>query len=76
MVHVSVKDSGPGISLEHQEKIFQPFYQVNITPTYPHDGLGIGLFLAKDIVKSHGGDMWVKSDQGNGSVFHFTLPPA
>jgi signal transduction histidine kinase/DNA-binding response OmpR family regulator len=74
-VHVMLQDSGPGIALEHQKKIFEPFYQIDSTSIYAHDGLGIGLFLAKDIVKSHGGDMWVKSDEGNGSVFHFTLPP-
>ena len=76
MVHVMVQDSGPGIELEHQAKIFQPFYQINTTSAYSHDGLGIGLALAKDIVRSHGGAMWVKSDPGNGSVFHFTLRPA
>ena len=76
MVHVMIKDTGPGIDLEHQLKIFHPFYQVNTTSLYPHDGLGIGLSLAKDIVKSHGGEMWVKSEPGSGSVFHFTLPPA
>ena len=76
MVHVMVHDSGPGIDLEHQAKIFQPFYQISSTSVYPHDGLGIGLSLAKDIVKSHGGEMWVKSDSGNGSAFHFTLPPS
>jgi signal transduction histidine kinase len=76
MVHVMVQDSGPGIELEHQKKIFEPFYQVNTTSIYSHDGLGIGLSLAKDIVKSHGGEMWVKSNTDGGSVFHFTLPPA
>ncbi len=76
MVHVMIQDSGPGIDLEHQSKIFHPFYQVNTTSLYPHDGLGIGLSLAKDIIKSHGGEMWVKSEPGNGSAFHFTLPPA
>lgn len=76
MMHVSVADTGPGIDLEQQSKIFHPFYQVNTTSLYPHDGLGLGLSLAKDIVKSHGGEMWVKSELGNGSVFHFTLPPS
>ena len=75
-VHVVVQDSGPGIDLEHWEKIFEPFYQINGRQTNLHDGLGVGLFLAKEIVKSHGGDMWLKSEQGNGSIFHFTLPAA
>jgi signal transduction histidine kinase/DNA-binding response OmpR family regulator len=76
MVHVRVKDTGPGIEPEHQAQIFHPFYQVNTQTLYPHDGLGIGLSLAKDIVKSHGGEMWVKSEPGSGSIFNFTLPPA
>ncbi len=76
MVHTMIQDSGPGIDLQHQSKIFHPFYQVNTTSMYSHDGLGIGLSLAKDIIKSHGGEMWVKSEPGSGSVFHFTLPPA
>jgi signal transduction histidine kinase len=75
MVHTMVQDTGPGIEIEHQSQIFHPFYQVNTTAMYPHDGLGIGLSLAKDIVKSHGGEMWVKSEPGEGSVFHFTLYP-
>jgi signal transduction histidine kinase/DNA-binding response OmpR family regulator len=72
-VHVIVQDSGPGIDLEHQEKIFEPFYQVNGRQPNLHDGLGVGLFLAKEIVKSHGGDMWLKSEK-DGSKFNFTLP--
>jgi signal transduction histidine kinase/DNA-binding response OmpR family regulator len=76
MAHVMVKDSGPGIKLEHQEKIFQPFFQSDTTSMYSHDGLGVGLSLAKDIIESHGGEIWVKSNENNGSVFHFTLPPA
>jgi signal transduction histidine kinase len=76
MVHVMVRDTGPGIPLEHQSQIFQPFYQVDTTAMYPHDGLGIGLSLAKDIVKLHGGEIWVKSEPGSGAVFHFTLPAA
>ena len=75
-IHVIVKDSGPGINLKHWERIFEPFYQINGRQSNLHNGLGIGLFLAKEIVKSHGGDMWLKSEQGNGSKFNFTLPAA
>jgi two-component system sensor histidine kinase VicK len=76
MVHVEVHDSGPGIDLEYKEKIFQPFYKPHTSSNYPHEGLGIGLSLAKEIVKSHGGEIWVKSGTSNGSEFHFTLPAA
>jgi signal transduction histidine kinase len=75
MIHTQVEDTGPGIELAHQAQIFHPFYQVNTKALFPHDGLGIGLYLAKDIIKSHGGEMWVKSEIGSGSAFHFTLSP-
>ena len=75
MIHTRVEDTGPGIDVEYQKNIFHPFFQVNTKALYPHDGLGIGLYLAKDIIKTHGGEMWVKSESGNGSVFHFTLSP-
>jgi signal transduction histidine kinase/DNA-binding response OmpR family regulator len=75
MIHVMVEDSGPGIDVKNQSKIFHPFYQVNTTSMYSHDGLGIGLSIAKDIVKSHGGEIWVKSEPGIGTVLNFTLPP-
>jgi signal transduction histidine kinase len=75
-VHVTVQDSGPGIGLEQREKIFEPFFQASGRQTNLHHGLGIGLYLAKEIVKSHGGDMWLKSEQDNGSIFNFTLPTA
>jgi two-component system sensor histidine kinase VicK len=76
MIHVMVEDSGPGIDVKHQSKVFHPFYQVNTTSMYSHDGLGIGLSIARDIVKSHGGEIWVKSEPGIGTVLNFTLPPA
>lgn len=76
MIHVMVEDSGPGIDVKYQTKIFHPFYQINTTSMYSHDGLGIGLSIAKDIVKSHGGEIWVKSEPGIGTVLNLTLPPA
>jgi signal transduction histidine kinase len=73
-VLVSVQDFGIGISKEHQQKIFERFYQ-GIDPeekTYP--GLGIGLYISCEIVKRHGGQLWVESKKGKGATFHFTLP--
>jgi PAS domain S-box-containing protein len=71
---VSVQDFGIGIAEAHQEKIFERFYQVNepIEKTYP--GLGIGLYIACEIIKRHRGRLWVKSQKGEGSVFYFSLP--
>jgi len=76
MIHVMVQDSGPGIDVKYHTKVFHPFYQVDTTSMYSHDGLGIGLSIARDIIKSHGGEIWVKSELGNGAVLNFTLPPA
>jgi signal transduction histidine kinase len=71
---VSVQDFGIGIAEAYQEKIFERFYQVNepMEKTYP--GLGIGLYIACEIIKRHQGRLWVKSQKEEGSVFYFSLP--
>lgn len=73
-VVVSVEDHGFGIEKRYQEKIFERFYRVydRIERTYP--GLGMGLYISKEIVKKHGGDIWLKSRPGKGSTFYFSLP--
>lgn len=70
-VHLSVRDDGPGISPEYQSKIFQKFVQVKGQET---DGTGLGLAICKEIVRAHGGAIWVESLPGQGSTFTFTLP--
>jgi PAS domain S-box-containing protein len=73
---ISVQDFGIGISREYQAKVFDRFIQVEepIEKTFP--GLGIGLYITSEIVKRHGGKIWVKSEKGEGSTFYFTLPLA
>ena len=73
---VSVQDFGIGISKAHQEKIFERFYQVTepLEKTYP--GLGIGLYISSEIIKRHGGRIWVESQKGQGATFNFSLPLA
>lgn len=71
---VSVQDFGIGIGSEHQNKIFEQFYQINDPEEKTYPGLGIGLYISSEIVKRHGGRMWVESSKGNGSTFHFTIP--
>jgi PAS domain S-box-containing protein len=71
---ISVKDNGLGISLEEQEKIFEKFYQIERAITRENYGMGLGLSICKDIVKAHGGRLWVESKKGEGSRFAFTLP--
>ena len=63
-VEFSVKDNGPGISLEEQEKIFDRFYQIEDATTRENHGMGIGLSISKDIVTAQGGRLWVESKKG------------
>jgi len=72
-VHLSVRDDGPGIPAEYQSKIFQKFVQVKGQEA---GGTGLGLAICKEIVRAHGGAIWVESSPGQGSTFTFTLPVA
>ncbi len=72
-IKVSVTDHGLGISLNDKKKIFERFYRAsNIQKHFP--GMGIGLYVCEQIVKHHGGDLWVDTEEGKGSTFSFTLP--
>lgn len=70
---VSVTDYGMGIGPEDQKKIFERFFRVGeIQERFP--GMGIGLYICDQIIKNHGGSLWVDSEKGKGSTFSFTLP--
>lgn len=71
---ISVSDTGKGISEEHQEKIFDRFYQVESKEKGINVGTGIGLHLARELVKIHHGTIEVKSREGFGSTFNILLP--
>jgi NtrC-family two-component system sensor histidine kinase KinB len=73
-VHISVADNGAGIPLEYQSKIFDKFVQLKTDKVV--GGSGLGLAICKEIVKAHGGTIWVDSAPGQGSTFTFTLPVA
>lgn len=73
-VQVGVQDFGIGMAKEHLSKIFERFYRVYDTTDKTFPGLGIGLYICAEIVKRHGGKLWVESDLGKGSTFFFTLP--
>ena len=73
---VSVIDNGTGIKKEDQERIFEPFCQLDNPPTREKGGTGLGLTLVKQIVEKHGGQIRAESEYGKGSQFIFTLPLA
>jgi len=67
----TVADSGPGIARDELARVFDRFWQAAETATM---GCGLGLAIAKGIIESHGGEMWVESELGHGARFHFTIP--
>jgi signal transduction histidine kinase len=72
--HVSVRDTGPGISAADRAKLFQEFQQADNAITRKKGGTGLGLAISKRIIEMHGGKIWVESQPGQGSTFTFTLP--
>ncbi len=73
-IKVAVKDSGIGMSKEHFDKIFNRFYRVSDSDDQTYPGLGIGLYICKEIITRHQGNLWVESFPDKGSIFYFTLP--
>ncbi len=73
-ISIAVIDDGPGIDPAYQHKIFDKFVQVNTEQDV--GGTGLGLAICKEIIKAHGGTIWVDSTPGKGSTFTFTLPIA
>jgi signal transduction histidine kinase len=80
--HVAIRDGlvrleddhGPGISPEHLKTIFNRFYQISDDKRQSRSGLGLGLYIAKNIIEQHGGEITVQSKPGDGSAFIFKLP--
>jgi signal transduction histidine kinase len=73
-VYISVSDSGRGINPEAKALIFERLYQDPNSVDNNRSGLGLGLFICKEIVRLHEGRIWVSSEPGQGSTFTFTLP--
>jgi len=73
-IRLAVSDTGCGISAEDRQKIFDSMYQVKDSIPSSRKGLGLGLFISKELVSRHGGRIWVESEPGKGSTFYFTLP--
>ncbi|MDG6225597.1 MAG: response regulator, partial [Candidatus Thermoplasmatota archaeon] len=72
MLHFMVKDSGIGIPLESQKRIFESFTQVDSSVTRKYGGTGLGLTISSRLVSLMGGKIWLESEPGKGSTFHFT----
>lgn len=66
----AIADNGPGISPEYSRMLFNRYWQAKLMK----EGLGLGLYVAKGIVEAHGGRMWLETETGCGSTFHFSLP--
>ena len=74
IVEIAVADTGVGIVLADQERIFEEFTQAGRLDGAPAEGTGLGLTLSRRFVELHGGRMWVQSEVGGGTTFRFTLP--
>ena len=70
MIRTDIADTGPGLSLELENNLFEPF-----TTSKTH-GLGVGLSISRSIIEEHHGRLWVESNPGGGMVFSFVLPLA
>ncbi|MFH1314359.1 MAG: hybrid sensor histidine kinase/response regulator [Candidatus Eisenbacteria bacterium] len=71
---LAVSDTGYGIDPKETEKVFECLYQGKATVDLSRKGLGLGLYICKEIVSCHGGRIWAESEIGRGTTFHFTLP--
>jgi PAS domain S-box-containing protein len=73
VLHFGVRDTGPGIRQEVQQKIFRPFTQGDGAMTRRSGGAGLGLAISRQLINLMGGRIWVRSQPGQGSTFHFTI---
>jgi two-component system, OmpR family, phosphate regulon sensor histidine kinase PhoR len=71
---LTVSDTGIGIPKADQPRIFERFYRVDVARSREAGGTGLGLAIAKHLVEVHGGRLWVDSEIGQGSQFHFSVP--
>lgn len=73
-IEFSVEDTGVGIPRDQQARVFTKFFRGANVMRMEVEGSGLGLFITKNIIEAHGGKIWFESEEGKGSIFHFTLP--
>ena len=71
---ISVKDFGIGIPKGKDKLVFNRFFRINEQEYQPYPGLGLGLYISKEIISKHNGSIWAESEEGKGSVFFVKLP--
>jgi signal transduction histidine kinase len=76
VLHVAVQDTGIGMSEEDQAKLFTPYFRSENPLAREQPGTGLGLTITRGIVERHGGEIWLESGLGKGTIFHFTVPLA
>jgi len=73
LLHFAVRDTGIGVPLDRQHRLFKSFQQVDASTTRQYGGTGLGLAICKRLAELMGGRIWVDSDAGKGATFHFTI---
>ncbi len=75
-INFAVEDEGPGLSDEERKNLFAPFQRLSPEPTAGEASSGLGLYIVKQLVELHDGEVWVESEKGEGSTFGITIPAA
>lgn len=73
-IQISVSDQGIGIPPEHRQKIFDQFYRISSADKIKAKGMGLGLYISKEIMEAHSGKIRVESEEGKGSTFYIQFP--
>lgn len=73
-IQINVSDQGIGIPMEHRQKIFDQFYRISSADKIKAKGMGLGLYISKEIMEAHSGKIRVESEEGKGSTFYIQFP--